>query len=1847
MNTPWLTQLTIFIVIIGVSLTHAMEPQQDSYAHAMVGLLPTLAGHHKNVTQQFGLDTFQLAAQQKEQLYTQALSGSNPLTQMVQVQKPVIFEREVIKNGKTSIQKSSYEYALSHLAQGYLLQQAGDNEGARAAFDRALCTAGSKVQEQPVALTASFELAYAAKFYAIAFDDLEKLHALIKVCPLFAPYKKIADLQLQKLIDVDYVPAVKCKADSQEDGSIDAQYKFVQLMAIAASNQKTRDTYYEKLHRASGYFDRLDIHPEFRPLVDCMRLAYQAAQAYRSQEFLECSQKLIEIVKLPCDGNAMAALQGMAQLQIGFAAKDEVYARCYQVKEQLASAHKATRAKGVEAAGKLVIDALSSDVCERFMQEFNILDELEKFCSGYPAIAGVCAQYYCQKILDLYKDQTAQEQLIMFAKRAQTNARLAQQEEGLARVSKHILNFSQGILLFAQGSYGDAADLLIDSCSVAKKAKPFEIALRTCAHQLLQDLAKRGVWKARCFLNTEFFKSDNQKITVEKKAACCCLALDILDNAPSEFLESNFWQQLFTQVQEIAKTKDPFANYLAARMIFRVSHYKSPDGLKPEDSLTIALPLTYAVASLSHSKEAQQFARALSIYQRVQVSMTKGEHDQAAQDCFQLLSLELPAHEQKMCSAFARAQLRACALKGCVSACTWDMGYALESEDQKEQRQAIDMAAQLFSRLMESDFEARRPEEWATVLKPFIEQGIAVKIEPVYAKNPESPLGAHAGATLCMCHVIQAMTCQRLLSDQQPLESVVQMQTALERAQTMFSELSKNSIIPQNEAIQLFYPIIGRCYYILSHMSLDYGETEQAFALMETGAKLGHPACMRTHALWILEDDQIKNKELFDYAVSLLHQAYSMGDKVAGAVLAVHYFEGPSKPFACGLFLPRDSAKGLKFAQETCSQDFPSSLCVVASNELALANQSGAARWQRVDKALLLYLEAARLGHVSAYNALVHIYKSISTTDAQRKEVTAFLLSKEQGSKPLTQCALSTIALFIGNEDVAYEHARRALELSNNTLGYFELMKVYAYAPKKYMQGEQVFKVAEHTIQFLGLSDMVDIQNAFDIASYLSQLFFALIKYGDGSDIDDHAKELYSKLIAATEKAGIKIEKVTTVQEFTEKAANALVRIPGALQEDFEIPPCEFKLSAIAALLDTDFAQGLKMIDSAFEDMDSPLAQLFICDEDVFEKLLKASVNDNAYASFLLSKICSYNAVQATEDPQTCKKLLIEGLLVAGKAHELEKSNERYIAQHAAFIRQVLQVYMHRFIPRGGYDIASFKQIFAIIEPILNFDENVHTPHFTKEDRDSLYVQATECLYVLACNGYIKAAHTYADIFLQSKNPKEQEKALEALYRNSLALRKVDPKEAADMGIDELVGKHGAHIKELADNQRNASAAMVQSFWIIIEYRKQEAARAIDAQLKQLALDYADSYFLRAVKGGCKPAQFLSARKKIIGTEKLSKKEFEKLIKEIEMIALGEEEAAEFLMDLYVGDYGSVLPCGQKIAIDLTQAQKWATRIKDTNIQAWRVLACIATQQGKAEQSVLCKLEIVKRLLSFEGDELIELAQNCSVLNVYPQEVKDFLEARAYEGTIEAMHGLGAIHINRKEYEQGIEWLQKALDADRAGDCRFAPSIHFELAVVHVQHDWPGRNIDCIMGHVTQALDILGERAKDDKPVIKAMQAIGSCLVRLLEEATVKGNVDLKNRVITVLDNLVDIMILSEAIDIETLEHQLIMAVRHCINGSPYPIIFKHIEQAACYFGSKVRIEDIMQFKSTVAVIIWYLNKAKLEASKAENAKEVDSLNAKMAILVKQIPTMSMVASVPLNTIKQKVTKRKVIKKRR
>ena len=1733
--------------------------------------------------------------------YLKALHSAHPVDVLEQVAMPLNSAYDDLINGTWKKHNGEQTFALARLARGVLLQGQGNAHAAEYEFKEVERSAHNDPYEEPIMHAAACCRLLLNNQHDYALDELFELQKFLKTYPC---WQQFTSHLRTMFIDAHHMPAIEKLALS---GDVDAQFHILQDACAQAVTKKDVGAQCSQIKILVPYFESLLQHPKHTALAQAVTQYTAAVCAYERKQFSQASELLIELLDRSHDEVPLTHVNQLTHsLLEAVALQGDVRARCYVISHELQSTERKVRRSGIEHAEVIMQELMRGGKTSQIACFDDVATQLENLAWNNNSTACVLlAQWKCYQALgsevsgnNVVKANELHQAVKRFAQRGLDGTH--QQPQLL----KNIITYADGVIALCDGNLEAAGQLFITLVGATELQHELDGKLRHRVGQLLRVLKEQGEWRARCWVNNVACVGDGKTISEQNAQSCVLLATEMLDGAPKELIEGAQGAQLYAHVRTLVHAGNKEASYPAGRFLFRIVHFQREQTGLDCQNVHLLMPAfrDACTASLAGVPGAKSFQDALTFYIKTMQNTQEGKHDLAVESALKLSGVDLPEPEKSLCLAFVRHQLTTSVSLKNNSACAWLISDLLARGNAEEIAGVLTFCETIFTEFAESDFEKTSAETWQSKLQPYKMHNLVAKLKEVHVAGKEPQLQAQVAGILSLCHLVQASVPYQFIEDNEQVDKEVLLRKALVYAKEAYAL----SCTDDNK------DILGLCCLGLASFYVKNDRLIEEKEMLEEGVKLKHPHCMFIYALGELStvplDARVERFE-FDAHIAMLHQAHALGSLHAGEVLAEHYFDGPGHPFECGYALDTDMEKAYNIANGIVKK--PGVSCAQAARIVGYLDFCRAQRESKkidardlVTNSIQLLVHSVQLGCEQAYAHLVEICKSRFCNPAEMRFIITFIEKKAVDRVPVALCAMGSILVENPQHRVkAIEYFNEAARLSGGTFGHYELIELYVSDPQRYMQGADLFMVADHCVALLNAH--IDIRSFGSKAvEYFGKVLLFLQEFKGDQEHTQKAERHYATLVEGFRRMGIEVSKVMMPEaEISPAVAVTEMKVVSAVPMQEE--------SAKPVALNETFLQRLTDIDHAFEDMSSEGAQRIMQDTASCDALKAASQEDHALSCYLLSKYRLYKAEHDSlilETFDTRKACYQQAVDVARRALQAEPENKRYARQFTQACTRVCAFYLN-CVTVVGCDQELLTETMKFLEPLVTTQE---IPGIAPTDIKKIVRGASKCVHALACQGCVPALRLYVETYLQSQSAEQQNAALEALYRCAFEYDELRGESLRATGIVDVLATHHEYIKQLADTQNNGHAAVALIYCLGFQQKvKIDQPDMVTEAALQETLRAVHFYSGKAKNSGCPAGVYLWYKNMLFGSQQISQDEFRQALKALEKLANTEEIAAELLIELCVAPVA--LPCGHQTTADKTRAKKLATRLKDRSVVALRVLTRLAQEDKEFTKAILYKLEIVERTKKLPPQALLELGQNCAVVKVYPREVLQYLESKKVEGNVEAIQALGGIAGRQKQFERAVALLTQAIELGSP----FEAAAHFELAYVYVDADWSLRNVAKAVEHVEIAIHQMAAQGADVAFAADDMQPFAMLLIKLMLKSLMTQDLVLRQEAGKALEKVVDLMQVHRYYNQDSVEYSLILAMMQFMIGSDYWILRRYLVNAlALLKESKSRTVDLEYIGNVVSIILSRLQADALAQEKEGNDKRVAQLTGNIQDLI-------------------------------
>ncbi|MGE0010561.1 MAG: tetratricopeptide repeat protein [Candidatus Babeliales bacterium] len=1742
-NTSW--YLTLLLVLCNNSF--GMDQQTDAtvqHRDAFYRVLPQLTTNVQRPFPKYGMHsgTSYLDALH-EVKFKSAFLGEDVNGALEELAKPVALLRQDIKDGKVITRKSLYRDARSLYALGALAMEDGNKEEAIEFFKATERAVLYKPHEVPYEHAASFARFMLEGQHCLAYDQLQALQKLVSYYPSF---KDLAHLERTMLVDVHYMPLLEQLA---QEGSVDAQYRLLQEACKRAVLEKTLDSQSAQFERCQKYFTALDVHPEFRPLVEAVSVYMQGVEACKRTYDQETITNLLGLLTQSSQDNSLVQVKQLAHAVLERIGQNgALRARAYLVAQDLKNSDKRERTKGLQAIVAILHEqrASETDAVKHAFAEFGIQDLVAGMVKNNNTLA--CCIWAHLTSIELLRRMTsfllAPDAKMAFEdlkKCAQTgNTQTCIEKELMQAIS----SFADIIDSYHQGNLA----LVIKKCGellVANRQESYvERLIGERAKDLLEHLARDGQLDACIWNVQERIKKDGDALTAETAAYCCEIATRFLEASADVFTQKDKCQCISDALTKLStQQNDPKAKYLLSRLLFRLAYTGQEQQNIPVAQRDL-LEQSFKNAMLAFKggiKEAEPFCKALVLYRGILSFIDQKKYTEAVDKFIELESLSLPVQERDLLIRFVEYGMGLATGAGDIRAINWGARLFLSSSSSIQGYQrALHLTTTLCIECLKFDYDTEPIATWERILSVFKEPTTLTRIFSLNGADYSLRAQTQLAFIKCMIHMVHVLTPCKLLSDQTDTQEA-HLQTAVQYAQQAYDLSCAHKELADLQ--RLCKATLSSAYFYLSRYLLYEDREEESEAALEKGAQLDHPNCMRAivlNAVDVPRKLKPMSKQEFEAHMKRLLRAYNMGDSYAGVILAQHYFDGSERTFACGYSLGQDRKTAYYLAQKL--KEFKETKRILAQEELDKASNDRAHEEMHVRNAVTLLQEAVSAGCEESCAQLARLIDSPLCSSAQVEEIYEFIKQKAKVKLPSALRALGTLhARYPESTAQAIECFKEAIELSDGKHGVYELLEIFCKTPEVHLCGNNLFFAAD--LCLLLVHDITHLENIESHGlPFVLQVLPLLDLVDADADYKTEAATHYDELVVALRTLGIVAStEVVKKEEETEEMKKWRVLNGGEFQNEQGACVTFRTLVKEPTLATEEFLKNLCLIDVVFEDMASEKAQAICKDALLMRTLDAAAAQGSAQAQFLLSKMLSYEAehdkaLQA--DRESKRRHLQQALKCSGEAATSEPEQARHVAQFERNFESLFLFDQTIYIPYVQGNREALAVVFHELQPTLEHTNAGTIPGINSDKLRSLALQSVR---ILAFNGCVPALDNFVEKNLLSKNKKEMNDALEAIIR-CMSFHELTLSDLQASGFYDVITKHIEYIKRLADTTNNGRAACIMMLWCSAHYGGADASNEDLAAVMSYGDKAKDSGYSTGIYHWWKDRLYCNAQ--------MSDQMFSAALKALEGIAEQEAAAGELLLRLYGG---STLPCGKEVIPDRKRSKKLALSLKDRSTCALKRLVSFAREDGDFKKAIAYKFELIQRTHNASDDLYLELSQLCAGGYMYPDDLILFLEHKAKNGHIAAMQALGGLKAVQKKYDEAIKLFDRVI----ADGGRLSALAHLEMAFVHISKD---SNVLKALEHIERGIEATVAKQFSKDIAIGTVQTFGMRLIKFMLDCLLTQKLEQREQANKVFEQLIDCMKQHNFYQSHSVEWRLMIATMHCINGSDYPLLLQHYE---------------------------------------------------------------------------------------
>lgn len=1801
-KTTWYS----ILVMIIVSNTYAMELNRWDETARLLPLLSTTnawtvpSALLQGRSQQIG-DSYQEAFNCRD------VRGA------LMAQDAIISTREEVRNGKTILEKRSVlQDSRIPYALGVLSMQEGYKEEAIQQFMGAERAVGYKPHEMPVYHAARFARFLLENQHDKAYGHLVELQ---KLTPFYPTFNEVAKVQRHMLADAQYLPLLK---ELAAEGSVDAQFEVLKKACHEATKSTVVEDQADCIKSCAIYFQNLDAYPEFRPLLEVVTSYIKGIREYKEGSGQTAIKILGDLLKEETKDVSIQEVQQLScNLLKALAAREDISARSYFAAQQIISTNRNERLRGFEALAKILEEKKAEDgsIIQNIFGEFDLRALIESHANNGQTVAScVCAQLTCHELFK--KDAVTKEEYAVLKKYATNgNTKKCTQVEMMQSIAR----FCDLMILRKKQAVSVAVvNKCIEMVKAKKPASTIEQIILAKASATLDELAEQGLLDAQTWQLATRIQKDTEGKAIQPETVTYCLAVAkrLLEADQAELITDNGTRVVAALTQVAAKGNcyelvDPKliaeARYLKSRYLFRLLHRgREAIGLLLDQSKGLdTLYLEANSAARADVTGAQAFVKAVGLYRKALMLYADRKDEVAVDVLLNLLALDLPVREKELCTNYCTYALRISAETGIHKAVAWQATTLLQ---EKNYALLFKQMTNACEPIFQNVFAGDSLDEWGVEIIPYATNGIFDAIGALEKKGQAS-LDAPRALFISMASLVQASTPHKMFSNENSSKEEL-LQVALVNAQEAYALACKDeelSYFKKNyykNWLGIVCSTVGNYYadarnfgnVLVNDTVAQRKNLEYAEKIFLEGAALKHPQCITSAACIALDTPRSvrpMTRDDFIAHTRSLYEAAELKDKYAGARLAEHLFDGAKLPFGCGYSLQSDIQKAIQIAGKM-GGEYPECQRIIGYHcYQAVAKspkgQKGQAQESEklIDQAIMLLAGAANKEYRPAYYHFREMVNLGVCTPAQVTQIHDFLNKKAMQNRVDAMAVYGSIlSERAGRVDEGIALLLKARELSDGHIGSTELLTVFNAHPNK---NDLLYHAVECALVVLESLENIDEIERLGIFKLLPLLEAAL----QVEDQREKALAYSQKLRAVFEQHGISVETISpegvspegfgkVVQEVGEKDDHPATSTP----ELVRVPP----------LVTDDFLRGLGEMARAFQNMDSSESQRILKDTVLMEALEAGAHAENALAQCLFSKVLAYKAehnVELQEDMSLKKGQYRQALIVGASAFMNDPENTSLMAEYERVHIAFCNFYASRYIPALKGDRKKLSVVYGEFMPLLSqLKLNGILP-----DQMILFNATYNCIEVLAQNGCVEALFSVVNNYLHSARSEDHNKALEALYRCGAVYELESAQALREMGLFDMYQKNITRIRELAE-RGNKHAALVLVFY---ESFNVKCNNIKDVGVLKQSLKNVLKYCGIAKKQKLPAGIHCWYKGQLLNPERMQRKEFDTALKELEAIAEKEVAAGELAMIMC----GTTMqfPCGQKGLNDRRRCKKIALRIKDKSIEALKTLAQYAQEDGEYKNFLLYKLEIVKRLIHKPLICYMELAQNCAVANLYPDEIITYLQHQMDNGSVEAKLALAGIGIKRKEFEESMALVEQVIEAGGF----VAHLARLEAAFAHLDRSCPLFNIKKGLEKAKIGIAGLIDSDLDKKIGIDSAQAFAMGVMKLLLWSLTQHTLEYKEDLYAGLDDIIDLLASNKYCHNSSVEWSLLMAIRHCNVGSAYWIIKTKINAALDQLKHSTNKEvDKAHIGTAVSILLSKLQAKALAAGKEDASQKIE-----------------------------------------
>lgn len=1033
---------------------------------------------------------------------------------------------------------------------------------------------------------------------------------------------------------------------------------------------------------------------------------FQVSLAHKNlDEAFQALTRLKVLSKMYTSFNALAVIQEQQLVDAGYAPLVNAK-RCTTIKELLLSKHKFLKLQGLKESQELLTEYLksSNDEFKKSVESSGVFEALtELSVKGNPSAAFMLLQKAYHTLFETVAtlDETVEyNECKAMVKLCPPSALLPNNDRAL--VDK-FQGYARAVIALKEENYDLAAGTFLELLS-SKSKNSIVQCMRERAQGYLEQLSLHGQFDARCYVLGNSAKDTVKKNTEYIGAECVGLLEQALEAAPA--VHSSSMATLLGVATQLANAGNVQVSYLMSRYYFNEAHKDcQKTGLSPHSTDELNAVFKYAAKARTGVPCATAFTQAVILYRGALGMLKENKFDQVVDPLLKLLQFEgLDDQQKQLCASFARFQLEKIAKDGGLLASKWQITQDLDVPSKRAH--ALKSLGNALGKLLASEISPNNIIKQKNILADYVQFGTFTKIgNQIIDESLDPNIRAQSCHIMSLCRQLERLINTTMNSDKEPLQEALLLEAV---------DLSKKActLVTDNSLADTFRLALGNLYcalgvHYLQCMCVATEENEylsKCLGSFSEGVRLQNPSCMRALAATMLEQRNL-TESLFEVYVKMLHDAYTLGDKVAGALLADHYFEGPAGPFGCGKSLKRDIDKASRYAREVGREYSQTKRLCAYIEYCRLSALRNAKQAKKIDLGSVVkdLMETALEGEDRAYEHLTEICISSAGSEKVSKDIVAFLRIQSQKDIPAAYCALGCVLLmdidgtYVCNAQSYFE---KAIALSNGTLGLFEMTHLHS----KYTQN--LLEAAKYCIRMLTqdtLLKKVDSNHAQATAQVLSDIYNF-----QGDDQVAPLLHQYSKNIR------VLLDRLNIKLKINEKLV--------------DVETQEEVINCCNELVPEMLIEGVK---ETFGTVSDKIVRLCGSDVKAINSFKVTAQKGNPFAHFVLSKIYVAQAQALHRTTPYCAEefdLFCDALVHVTEACNFAMPKQEYLEQFVSVYIKSFEYLNYSLV----HELSSQQQLDAIFDMVKNGLNAATLPHVLVYDKEKqLELGARECLCLL------------------------------------------------------------------------------------------------------------------------------------------------------------------------------------------------------------------------------------------------------------------------------------------------------------------------------------------------------------------------------------------------------------------------------------------------------------------------------------------------------------------------------------